>query len=96
MCGLAAGDQDPYDPTRKVRLTMGHIIDKSKGGADTPGNLRAICTNCNEGLQNIAPPKPDRIHLLSQIRRATVDDQLAVLEWLETKFKHTRSKRQDT
>ena len=75
---------------------MGHIIDKSKGGADTPGNLRAICTNCNEGLQNIAPPKPDRIHLLSQIRRATVDDQLAVLEWLETKFKHTRSKRQDT
>jgi 5-methylcytosine-specific restriction endonuclease McrA len=91
MCGLAAGDPDPYDPTRKVRLTMGHIIDKSKGGADTPGNLRAICTNCNEGLQNIAPPKPDRIHLLAQVRRATVDDQLAVLDWLETKFKHTRS-----
>lgn len=91
MCGLAAGDPDPYDPTRTVRLTMGHIIDKSKGGADTPGNLRAICTNCNEGLQNIAPPKPDRIHLLSQIRRATVDDQLAVLDWLETKFKRTRS-----
>lgn len=86
MCGLAAGDTDPYDPTRKVRLTMGHIIDKSKGGEDTPGNLRAICTNCNEGLQNIAPPKPDRIHLLSQIRRATINDQLAVLDWLESKF----------
>lgn len=94
MCGLAAGDTDPYDPTRKVRLTMGHIIDKSKGGEDTPGNLRAICTNCNEGLQNTAPPKPDRIHLLSQIRRATIDDQLAVLDWLETKFKNTRPKRQ--
>lgn len=86
MCGLAAGDTDPYDPTRKVRLTMGHIIDKSKGGEDTPGNLRAICTNCNEGLQNTAPPKPDRIHLLSQIRRATINDQLAVLDWLESKF----------
>lgn len=90
MCGLAAGDTDPYDPTRKVRLTMGHIIDKSKGGEDTPGNLRAVCANCNEGLQNTAPPKPDRIHLLSQIRRATIDDQRAVLEWLESKFKANR------
>lgn len=36
MCGLAAGDLDPFDSSRKVRLTMGHIIDKSKGGTDTP------------------------------------------------------------
>ena len=70
---------------------MGHIIDKSKGGTDTPNNLRAVCTNCNEGLQNIAPPKPDRIHLLAQVRRATIDDQLYVLEWLERKFGKTRS-----
>jgi hypothetical protein len=96
MCGLAAGDTDPYDPSRNVRLTMGHIIDKSKGGDDTPGNLRAICTNCNEGLQNTAPPKPARIHLLSQIRRATINDQLAVLDWLETKFKNIRPKRRDS
>ncbi|HZS78833.1 MAG TPA: HNH endonuclease [Ktedonobacteraceae bacterium] len=86
MCGLAAGDPDPFDPTRTVRLTMGHIIDKSKGGSDSPNNLRAICTNCNEGLQNIAPPKPDRLHLLTQVRRATIDDQLYLLEWLERKF----------
>ncbi len=65
MCGLAAGDPDPYNPGRTVRLTMGHIIDKSKGGDDSRGNLRAICTNCNEGLQNTALPKPDRIHLLA-------------------------------
>ncbi|HLY31846.1 MAG TPA: HNH endonuclease, partial [Ktedonobacterales bacterium] len=50
MCGLAAGDPDPFDPTRAVRLTLGHIVDKSKGGSDTPDNLRAICNNCNEGL----------------------------------------------
>jgi len=86
MCGLAAGDADPFDPTRTVRLTMGHIIDKSKGGSDAPNNLRAICTNCNEGLQNIAPPKPDRLHLLAQVRRATIDDQLYLLDWLEQKF----------
>jgi hypothetical protein len=91
MCGLAAGDPDPFDTTRTVRLTMGHIIDKSKGGSDTPNNLRAVCTNCNEGLQNISPPKPDRLHLLTQVRRATIDDQLYLLEWLETKFKKTSS-----
>lgn len=86
MCGLAAGDPDPFNPTRTVRLTMGHILDKSKGGDDTPQNLRAVCTNCNEGLQNTALPKPDQIHLLAQIRRATINDQEAVLKWLLQKF----------
>ncbi len=86
MCGLAAGDRDPFDPKRTVRLTIGHIIDKSKGGQDIPTNLRAVCTNCNEGLQNTSPPKPDRIYLLAQVRRATIDDQLYLLDWLERKF----------
>lgn len=86
MCGIAAGDPDPFHPGRKILLTMGHIKDKSKGGTDDAGNLRAICANCNEGLQNIAAPPPDRIHLLAQVRRATVDDQRAVLEWLRDKF----------
>jgi hypothetical protein len=87
MCGLAAGDTDPFSPSKSVRLTMGHVLDKSKGGEDTPGNLKAICTNCNEGLQNAAPIKPDRLYLLSQVRRATADDQKCLLEWLKKKFK---------
>lgn len=86
MCGVAAGNPDPFGSNRTVRLTMGHIIDKSKGGDDTPQNLRAVCTNCNEGLQNTALPKPDRIHLLAQIRRATINDQESVLNWLLQKF----------
>lgn len=85
MCGVAAGDPDPLGKNRTVRLTMGHILDKSKGD-DTPNNLRAVCTNCNEGLQNTALPKPDQIHLLAQIRRATIKDQEAVLSWLLQKF----------
>lgn len=85
-CGLAAGDPDPFAPGRTVRLTMGHIVDKSKGGDDTPANLRAVCSNCNEGLQNAALPTPDRIHLLSQVRRATLDDQQVLLDWLLGKF----------
>lgn len=86
MCGVAAGDPDPLGGSRTVRLTMGHIKDKSKGGDDTPQNLRAVCTTCNEGLQNTALPKPDRVHLLGQVRRATIDDQEAVLSWLLGKF----------
>ena len=93
MCGLGASDMDPINPSRKVQLTMGHIIDKSKGGKDTPENLRAVCTSCNEGLQNIAPQKPDRIYLLSQIRRAKIDDQLHILSWLEEKIKKIRPKK---
>jgi len=69
---------------------MGHTIDKAKGGEDSPDNLKAVCSNCNEGLQHTAPPKPDTIELLKQIRRARVDDQLRVLEWLEGKFKNNR------
>jgi hypothetical protein len=86
MCGLAASDPDPLHPGQKIRLTMGHIIDKSKGGTDRPENLRAVCTNCNEGLQNIAPPKPGRIELLKQVRRATIEDQLHLLDWLAKKY----------
>ena len=87
MCGVAAGDSDPLGGPRTVRLTIGHIKDKSKGGDDTPQNLRAICTNCNEGLQNTALPKPDQIYLLSQARRATINDQKALLNWLLKKFR---------
>lgn len=87
MCGVAAGDPDPLGSNRTVRLTMGHIIDKSKGGDDSPQNLRAVCTNCNEGLQNTSLPKPDQIHLLAQVRRATIDDQKVLLDWLLKKFK---------
>ena len=86
MCGAAAGDPDPFNRARTIRLTIGHIKDKSKGGDDSPGNLRALCTNCNEGLQNTNLPPPDRVHLLSQVRRATIDDQKAALNWLLNKF----------
>jgi hypothetical protein len=89
-CGLAAGDPDPFNQGRTVRLTMGHIIDKSKGGTDTPANLKAICTNCNEGLQNASFPKPDTIQLLAHVRRGTIESQLAVLEWLTAKYAHLR------
>lgn len=86
MCGAVAGEPHPYDPTRKTRLHIGHIIDKSKGGSDDPSNLRAICSICNEGAQNATLVRPDLKQLLIQIRRARSPDQLEVLKWLITKF----------
>lgn len=86
MCGAVAGEAHPYDLGRKTRLHIGHIIDKSKGGPDDYSNLRALCSVCNEGAQNITPMRPDLKQLMVNIRRATVDDQLSALEWLTRKF----------
>jgi hypothetical protein len=86
MCGAVAGEPHPYDPSRKTRLQIGHIIDKSKGGNDEPSNLRAICSVCNEGAQNITLIRPDLKQLLVQIRRAASQDQLEALVWLIRKF----------
>ncbi|MGB4586917.1 MAG: HNH endonuclease, partial [Rectinemataceae bacterium] len=86
MCGAVAGEPHPYDPGRKTRLHLGHIIDKSMGGTDDPSNLRAICSVCNEGASNITLTRPDLQKLLTQVRRATSIDQLEVLKWLIRKF----------
>lgn len=86
MCGAAAGEPHPYDLGRKTRLHLGHIIDKSMGGDDSPGNLRAICSVCNEGASNLTLNRPDAIKLIAQVRRAPAKDQLDVLDWLLTKF----------
>ena len=87
MCGAVAGELHPYDPTRKARLHIGHVIDKSLGGSDEASNLKAICSVCNEGAANITLQRPDLNKLLVQVRRATASDQLELLRWLQAKFK---------
>ncbi len=86
QCGAVAGEPHPYDPTRKTRLQIGHVIDKSQGGTDDPGNLRALCSVCNEGAANLTLDRPSLHKLLVQVRRATAADQKSLLDWLRTKF----------
>ena len=86
MCGAVAGEQHPYDPSRKTRLHLGHVIDKSMGGTDDASNLRALCSVCNEGASNATLTRPDLQKLLIQVRRATAADQREVLRWLLKKF----------
>jgi len=87
MCGAVAGEPHPYDATRKTRLHIGHVIDKSMGGSDEASNLKAICSVCNEGAANITLQRPELNKLLVQVRRATAADQLELLRWLQNKFK---------
>ncbi|WP_099270659.1 HNH endonuclease [Pseudomonas sp. ICMP 561] len=86
MCGAVAGEIHPYDLTRKTRLHLGHVLDKSLGGNDEPANLRALCSVCNEGASNLTLIRPDLRKLLVQVRRATSADQLELLAWLLKKF----------
>ena len=86
MCGAVAGEPHPYDPARRTRLHLGHVIDKSAGGSDDASNLRAICSVCNEGVSNLTLDRPSAHKLLVQVRRATASDQLEVLKWLAAKF----------
>lgn len=88
MCGLTPGDVDPYTG-RKVRLHVGHIVDKNLGGRDELSNLRTLCSTCNQGAKNITPEKPTALWLLSQVRRAGIQEQEAVFEWLTKKFHRT-------
>lgn len=86
MCGAVAGEPHPYDPSRKTRLHIGHIVDKSMHGSDDYSNLRAICSVCNEGAKNLTLDRPSAAKLLVQVRRAQTIDQQRVLAWLITKF----------
>lgn len=86
QCGAVAGEPHPYDTSRKTRLHIGHIVDKSMGGTDDPSNLRALCSVCNEGAKNLTLDRPSAAKLLIQVRRATGADQLELLKWLIGKF----------
>ena len=86
MCGAGAGEPHPFDPSRKVRLHLGHIIDKSMGGTDDASNLRAVCSICNEGASNITPDRPTVMKLKAQIRKARGEDQLELLKFLVEKY----------
>lgn len=95
MCGAAAGEPHPMNSNRKTRLHIGHIKDLSDGGTSDPSNLRALCSVCNEGAQNITLPRPEFIKLIAQVRRARGDVQLAVLDWLIRKYPNEAKKLND-
>ena len=84
MCGIGAGD--PAKDGRPARLHVGHIVDRSHGGTDTLDNLRALCSQCDQGAKNVTQEPPSHTWLISQLRRASASDQREILNWLLNKF----------
>lgn len=64
MCGREAGEPDDENLGRKVRLHVGHIVDRNHGDKDEPSNLCALCSTCNQGVKNIVQESPSRRWLL--------------------------------
>lgn len=84
MCGVTAGEPDPYSPSRKITLHVDHI---DPDGPTTDDNLRTLCHNCNEGRSNLViPPTPNTLSVLRTIRRLARDDQRRIFEELKKKF----------
>jgi len=88
LCGSGPGDPDPFNPNRKVRLHIDHIIPKSQGGTDDKENLRVLCSVCNQGRSNIQTPSETARNILARIRRSPRATQNEIYEALKRTFEH--------
>lgn len=86
LCGSGAGDPDPFNPGRKLRLHIDHIVPHSQGGTDDRSNLRALCSACNQGRSNIETPSESAMNLLARIRRCGRSVQQEVYQALKRTF----------
>lgn len=69
---------------RSARLRF--VIPPFYGGEKLPGNLHTICRCCSSGLTSLRyQPPTNLIQLLTMIRKASRQDQKAVLNWLQGK-----------
>jgi len=86
LCGAGAGDPDPFNPGRKVRLHIDHIKPLSQGGTNDKTNLRVLCSACNQGRGNIQLASETARNLLARIRRNPRAVQREVYEALKSRF----------
>ncbi len=81
-CGADANDVGGQD-----RMCVGFIPRNDASLALTDADLKTLCPDCDEGLASATLfSRMSATELLKEIRRATVSDQIAVLDWLLTKF----------
>lgn len=86
LCGAGPRDRDPFNPKRKVRLHIDHIVPKSQGGADEKENLRVLCSACNQARGNIRTPSETTLNILARIRRSPRRVQKEIYEALKRTF----------
>jgi len=85
-CGAGAGDVDPFNSGRKIRLHIDHIKPISQGGKDTKNNLRVLCSACNQGKSNVQPPSETALNILAKLRKLGRSEQMEIYEFLKRKF----------
>lgn len=86
LCGSGPGDIDPFNPNRKVRLHIDHIIPISQGGTDDKDNLRVLCSACNQGRSNVQIPSETALNIIAKIRKLPKSAQKEIHEMLKRKF----------
>ncbi len=89
QCGAGPGDRDPYNPKRKTRLHIDHILPLSQGGSDSPENLRVLCSSCNQVRSNIQAPSESALNMLARIRKAPKSVQKEVYAALKKTFEQS-------
>jgi hypothetical protein len=85
-CGAGPGDVDPFNPHRKVRLHIDHIVPISQGGTDEKDNLRVLCSACNQGRANVQAPSETALNIIAKIRKLPKSEQREIYEILKRKF----------
>jgi len=86
QCGSGAGDIDQYNPGRRVRLHVDHIIPIEQGGTDDRDNLRALCSTCNQGKSNLQTPTESALNILARIRKTPRSVQRELYDALKRTF----------
>ncbi len=86
LCGAGPNDPDPFNPNRKIRLHIDHIVPLSQGGTSEKDNLRVLCSACNQGRANIQTINESARNILARIRRLSRSAQKEVYEVLRKTF----------
>ncbi len=86
LCGAGAGDPDPCNPGRTIRLHIDHIRKTGNEDWNDKKNLRALCSNCNQGKSNIRPPTETALDILAKIRKLGRFEQMEIYDFLKRKF----------
>ena len=89
ICGRTKDDDDPFKPSHKVTLHLGHKkafkgLEGDWGDSDNPDNYTVLCNICNEGMKN---KDIKVVTLLDRVQTATEKDKKEIFNYLKRLFK---------
>lgn len=68
-------------------MRVGYIARNDRQVKNTDADLKTLCPDCDDGFATATLlPRRNAQELLVELRRATVENQLAVLDWLLKKY----------